>query len=199
MISQKRMVKLQMRRNALCTDLAWQRLSQGSVEVRGWRLPPLLLCRLSERPSWTAAGCRGLGKLCWPGRLVPHQITVTKASFCVFRSFPLGNAIHQNPMFCSIRQVTNLQQFLSFLQDSPLVYLRVQTCVRNRQDVLGNLLPLHALWMSHNHPELFHVYNGIFPSFLLSSVGNLCSSELTFHSINDPISLHHCSLDQKLH
>ena len=193
------MGKLQMWRNVLCADLARQRLSQGSAEVRGWRLPPLPLCPLSIRPSWTAAGCRGLGKLRWPGRLMPDPITVTKASFRVFWSFPLGNAIHQKPVFCNIRQVTNLQQVSSFPWDSCLVYLRIQTCVRHRQALIGNLLPLHALWMNHNHPELLHVYNGIFPSSLLSCVGNLCSSELMFPSINDPISLHRCLLDQKLH
>lgn len=111
-------------------------------------------------------GMPGPGKLQWPHRLLPDPTPMTEASFCVFWSFPFGNVIHQNPVLCDMGQVTNLQQFLSFPQDTCLVYLRVQTCVRGRQVLIGNLLPLRALWMNHNHPELSCARNGIFPSFL---------------------------------
>lgn len=39
-LSRERMGQLQTGRNVLCTDPAGQHLSQGSTEVRGWRLPP---------------------------------------------------------------------------------------------------------------------------------------------------------------
>lgn len=157
-----------------------------------------LPCLWSIRPSWTTAGFQVIGKLCWPGRLLLGPIIrlcCDKGKVLCFLDFPLGNAIHQNPVFCNIRLVTNWHLFSSFPQDSHLLYLHTKH-VRDRQALIGNLLPLCAGWM--NHRELLPVYNGIFSSFLLSSPGNLCPSELMFPPINDPISLHHCSLDQKL-
>lgn len=80
---------------------------------RGERPEPASLpCPRSIRPSWTTAGCQDIGKLWWPGRLMLGPIIrlcYDKARFCVFWIFPLGNAVHQNPVFCNIKLVGNSQ------------------------------------------------------------------------------------------